>query len=334
MIVRSGQDRRALRESVHKLLTEEIIEVNDAAIRMNVSAADIKKMWEKSWEIETTGRFLSELETNVSDVMTLAEFVKADFVPGTRQHLDNVCPDIVAIVDGRAVGVELTAYADNEPQDRLSAAMRRVSEIARREFAAQFPMLSGCTIFYEPNEKDILPKASQRRFTGELLALVEAEQTNRPFTQDEDRRIPDFSVRQSPNPFEGYPLLKKHVTRVSIYFRESLRRFPVSVPPGGCASTFGTSIDCVCQAVDSKNTALQRAYLAGLSETWLLIHATGSLTSSRITPFCRGEIDDVMASDAARRATSSSYQRIFLWDGLHGGHVELKTGMARECSLT
>jgi hypothetical protein len=99
------------------------------------------------------------------------------------------------------------------------------------------------------------------------------------------------------------------------------------------ATTFGTSIECVADSIEEKEKSLAGAYLEGITEKWLLIHATGSLVSSRITPMTRGMISDLLASEAAAKASVSGFDRVYLWDGVHGGSVDLKSGHFHEPSL-
>jgi hypothetical protein len=289
-------NRRQLRNSVYKLLTSEIIEIEGAALKLGLLPDDVQSMWEKSCEVKTAERFLKELGID-ADVMTLAEFTDSDRVPGGTQRLDCMCPDLVAVSGGQAIGLELTAYSDNPGHEHLSAAMRRISEICRAELAAKFPELAGCTLFYDLIESDVIRKAKFRHFGEQLLHFAREQHLRRSFGGDECRRFPERGMGRIVSPFGNYPLLTEHVSEVTIYHR-AFSTLPVSVPPGGFASSFGTSIDCLVNAIDGKRKALRNAYLEHIQPTWLLIHATGSLVSSRITPMTRGEIADLLGSEA------------------------------------
>jgi len=163
-------DARTVRESVYQLLTTEIIEIDDAASRMGLTPDIVESMWDKSYEIRTAERFLGEMGLE-AEVMTLAEFVGTQRVPGGQQRLDNVCPDVVAVIENRAVGIELTAYSDNPTHELMSASMRHISEFSRRNLASRFPELRGSVVFYDLIQRDVLPKRKAWGLPSNFFAM-------------------------------------------------------------------------------------------------------------------------------------------------------------------
>jgi hypothetical protein len=163
---------RRLRKSVVDLLTSEVIELDDAAIRLGISIRAIRTIWSKNYEVDTATRFLKELGAPINEVLTLKEFAGIERDPKTNIDLDNVCPDVVAIVGGRPVGIELTAYADNESQDRLSAVMMRVNEVTRTEYASKYPDLHGFSVSYSPSMVNVIPGNKISQFIEQLLGFV------------------------------------------------------------------------------------------------------------------------------------------------------------------
>lgn len=281
---------RQLREDLTKLLRSEIIEDEAAARRMGISVRELKSLWSKTREVENARRFLDELGVEYSDVLTLKEYCGCDRDPRTNIDLDHVCPDVVAIIKQEPVGIELTAFAPNEEEDRLSAMMWRVSEINRTTISCAYPQLNGFSIHYSPNRTNIVRDRHVAKFAQQLADLVSSEHAREPFADHEDRHIPSHLERLS-KPFENWDLLKQHVRSVTIHHRISNKGLPFSVPPGGFASTFGTSLDHLLTKLTAKTKSRSKALSIGITHHWLVIHATGAPVSSRIAPLWRGVID-------------------------------------------
>jgi hypothetical protein len=266
-------------------------------------------------------------------VVTLREFVGIERHPDTNTPLDDVCPDVVALIDGKIVGIELTAYSDNEAYNRWSAVMRQVWEVARADSANKYSDLCGFDIQYSPKKKNVLRKRDIPHFVGQLFGFVHAKHTEEPFTCDEDRVFSKQHTRAPRRIFQQWDLLEQHVDSVKVHYRVSNQDTPVSVVPDGFASLFGTSIEHLVGTFEKKEHCLRNAYMQGLAEVWLLIHATGSPRSSRISPLSRPEIDDLLASTLCERARKTGFDHVFLWDGLRGGLVDFVAGESLSASL-
>src|SRR5690348_16239356 len=130
-----------IRGSVVTLLKAENIDIEEAASKLGISQYRVQKIWEKNAEVELAARFLNELGVRVSEVLTLKEFLGIDRDPATNRDLDDMSPDVVARTDLVSIGIELTAYIDDESHARLSAIMYDVSERLRKEIAADYPDL-------------------------------------------------------------------------------------------------------------------------------------------------------------------------------------------------
>ena len=171
---------RTRREEVVALLKGQPIEIEDAARELGLSARQVRDCWEKNAEVETANRFLQEFGAPGTEVVTLKEFLGVERDARTNIDLDRVCPDVVARLDAISVGIELTAYADNESHDRLSAIMYRVSEVLRKDFASDYSDLGDLMLSWSPNKDNVLPLIVVQDFVGQLLAFVREEHSKRP----------------------------------------------------------------------------------------------------------------------------------------------------------
>jgi hypothetical protein len=320
---------RQLRERLISLLQSEILEDKEIAERLEISVKQLHALQDKIGELETARQFLEELSVPFSDLQTLKEYVGIDRDPQTKKDLDHLCPDVVAIIQGKPVGIELTAYAPDEADDRLSSLLQRISDINRTEIASAHSELSGFTVFCSPNEKNIVLGRDVRRLVEQIADFVKAEHCDRPFTAGEDREIPTRYDRLS-RPFEKWSLIEQHVTSLTFHYRPSESRLPFSIPVSSFTRAFGTSLDHVLKQLEGKIKAREKAYCSGLSEVWLLIHAIGQPRSSRLTPLAKHEIDRILASSVRQAAINVGYDRVYLWDGVHGGYVNLVDG-AHKC---
>jgi hypothetical protein len=315
-----------IRLNVAAIIRREIVEFEDVANRLGISTKHAERLWEKHCEVECAQKFLDEFGCSFKRVLTLKEFCGVPVDERIGINLDYVCPDVVAITNEAAIGIELTAYADNESQDRLSAVMHRVHELARTEIASQYPDLSGVMIHYAPNQRRVLRGRDARQFVEQLFDFARAKNEERPFERDEDRHFPEYGTRPPSQPFDKWPLVERHASAVTIHFRESFKGLQASIPSGGFPSSFGTSLNHLKAKIEAKELARQKAYSARLQDVWLLIHATGEPRSSRVTPLDPWEISRLLSSPAAEIAQQSGFGRVVLWDGLHGGYVDLITG--------
>ena len=146
----------AIRLNLSEILRREIIEFEDAASRLGISTRDAQRLWEKHCEVECATKFLRQFGHPFQRVFTLKEFSGIAVDERTGIDLDNVCPDVVGVMNEAAIGIELTAYADNESQDRLSAVMWRVHELALTDVAFNYPDLLGFMVHYSPNQRNLL----------------------------------------------------------------------------------------------------------------------------------------------------------------------------------
>ena len=324
---------RVRREKVVVLLKGESIEIEDAAKKLGLSSRQVKDCWEKNWEIEIASRFLNELGEPTTEVLTLKEFLGVERDSRTNIDLDDVCPDVVARIADAAIGIELTAYADNESHNRLSANMYRASEVVRKELADNYPELCDFMLDYSPNKDNVLPLKRIRDFVEQLLSFARDQHRNQSLAPGEYRRLPRPYDRVQRNTFEDYDILRQHVTAVSIARYQSDYAIPVSVAPGGFSTHFGTSVDHILQRIKAKTISLSKACLDGQNEPWLLIHATGSAASSIIPALFPEEIQKMLASAIPQAAKQSGFNRVILWDGLHGGFIDFVTGEVREYQM-
>ena len=319
------QFTRQLREDLDALFQTEILEDDVAAEWLGITVKTLRELRAKNGEVETVRRFLHELGVPVSDVRTLKEFQGIEKDSRTGIDLDYVCPDVVAIVNDQPIGIELTAYAPDEEDDRLSSLLQRMSDVNRTEIASAHPELRGFTVFCSPNENNIVLGRDVRCLVEQIADFVKVEHCDRPFIAGEDRKIPAQDDRLS-KPFEQWDLIEPHVTSLTIHYRSSESQLPFSMPVSSFTRTFGTSLAHLLKQLSGKIKARKKAYCFGISEIWLLIHATGQPRSSRLTPLFKHEIDRLLSSPLQQAAISGGYERVYLWDGVRGGYVELMNG--------
>lgn len=314
-----------LRKDLTSLFQSEILEDKAAAERLGIIVRELRELQAKIGEVETARRFLEELGVAFSDVQTLKEFHENYEDSRTGRDLDYVCPDVVAIVDGQPIGIELTAFAPDEEDDRLSSIMQQVSDINRTEIASAHTVLNGFSVHFSPNENNIIRVRDVRQFAQQIVDLVKSEHCRNPFVAGEDRHLPERHSLSS-KPFNEWNLIEQHVTSITIHYRPTESCLPFSIPSSSFTRTFGTSLDHLLKKLSEKGKAREKALCDGLSEIWLLIHATGQPISSRVTPLFEYEIDRILSSSAQQIAINAGYDRVYLWDGVRGGYVELVSG--------
>lgn len=323
-------DCRALRRRVAELRGEKTDEFEEIATKLGIEAREVKNMLKKDYEVKTDQKFLREQLEIESDVQTLKEFARIEKASRTDRDLDKCCPDTVAVIDKKVVGMELTAYPGNAEKNRLQNEICRVSDIVRDKLCQDFPELNGCYVSWMSNQVNILAKDSTGDFAIELLEFVKTENQKNPFAVGECRRFPEHrqqsSTRPATRPFKQGSLLDKHAQSVTVRRPSGNQSAAVSVPPSGFTSSFGTSIEILSAIIEGKESSRDKAFKKGIKEFWLLIHATRNPISSAIAPLHQHEIDRLLQSDAAEKARETQFRRVILWDGHHGGYVDLKNG--------
>ncbi|MBL9163923.1 MAG: hypothetical protein JNL18_14420 [Planctomycetaceae bacterium] len=319
---------RQLRNDLTSLFQSETLEDKDAAERLGITVRGLKDIQAKSGEVETARLFLEELGVAFSDVQTLKEFYGSDKDPRTGRDLDYVCPDVVVIIDGQPIGIELTAFAPDEDDDRLIAIKQQISEQNRTEIAGFNPDLSGFVVFISLNERNILRSRDVRQFIVQLSELVRHEKQKQAFKAREEREI--VCKSEIFDAFgESMQLLSQHVKSITIHYHPTGDSLPFSIPLTGFTRTFGTSQKNLSDRLSKKRKARSLALCEGLSELWLLVHATGEPISSRIAPLYQHEVDTLLESPSRQLAIETGFDRVFLWDGVHDGHVEFVSGKCK-----
>lgn len=316
---------RQLRKDLTSLFQSEVLEDEVAAGRLGITVRELKDIQAKAGEVEIARRFLEELGVAFSDAQTLKEFHECSVDSRTGIDLDYVCPDVVAIVGGQPIGIELTAFAPDEDDDRLSSMMQRVSDINRTEIANAHTELNGFSVHFSPNENDIIRGRDVRQFVQQIVDFVKSEHRRNPFVAGEDRHLPERYSRSS-TPFREWNLIEQHVTAITIHYRPTESRLPFSIPSSSFTRTFGTSLDHLSRKISDKGRAKEKALSYGILEIWLLIHATGQPRSSRVTPLFEHEVNRILSSSARQGAMNAGYDRVYLWDGVRSGYVELVYG--------
>ncbi len=292
-------------------------DIADAARSVGISETHAKTVWKKSCEIEIASRFLIERGMGISDIMSLEEFAGVDG-----------CPDVVAMMDSGPVGIELTAYTSNEPLNQLSNLMLQISEVVFTELANGYLDLNGCCIRYSPNKENVLHKRDLRSFAIELLNFARFACGQHNFSDGNPRLYPELNCRNPLCTFNGYTLLQQHLAAVFIDFPPWNAESPVYISPGGIATHFGTSTEVVREIILRKKGKRINAHKEGLRAVWLLVHATGNPISSRIAPIRQNEMQSLLTDSLVECATDSGFDRVFVWDGVRGGSVELISGDA------
>jgi hypothetical protein len=279
----------------------------------------------KNDEKETARRFLIELGTPVQEMLTLKEFASRDPDPNFNiEHLDSVCPDIVAITAADAIGLELTAYTHDNLPNQISAVLSDLSEVGD-QIAGGFPDLRGFQIHVSPNTTSALRQRDARPLAVQVFEFVHSEQSRDPLHADQDRYYSARISRNNRHAFEDWPLLGQHLQSIAVHSRSALQDEPVALY-GGFGLHFGTQLEAVAQTIVTKGAKLKSGYTRGLAATWLLIHADGKPRSSRIAPMWSDETERVLNSSVRQSADESGFDQVYLWDGVRGGFVELRSG--------
>jgi hypothetical protein len=283
----------------------------------------------KDDEVDTAKRFLIALGIPVQELLTLQDFARRDPDPNfVIEHLNNKCPDVVAISDIGPIGLELTAYTDDDSQNRLSAVLNDVYD-AGVALAAGFPELHGFQLYFSPRDDNTLRRRDARPLVEQLFEFVRSEHSSAPFGSDDDRHYSVMHRRKTRNVFADWPLLDHQLRSVTVHTRNSFQGEPVELF-GGFASAFGTRVERIAEGIAKKAVSLKKGYTRGLSAVWLVIHADGNPRSSRIAPMWPDEIERLLLSSASQSANESGFSRVFLWDGVRGGMVDF---MCSEQSL-
>ncbi len=276
----------------------------------------------KDDEIETAKRFLIEIAAPVHDVLNLKEFARRDPDPAFAiEQLDNNCPDVVVITENGAVGMELTAYSNDVSENRLSAVLSDVYD-AGMAVVPDFVDLYGFQITISPSDNNTLRQRDARPLVAEVLEFVRSQHRSAPFAADEDRHYSVVNARRARREFAGWPILDQQLWSITVHTRSSFQGQPAELY-GGFASHFGTRLDRLTQTINSKASKLKRGYTRGVNAVWLLIHADGNPRSSRIAPMWPEEIRRLLDSAVSVIAKQSGFDRVFLWDGVRGGFVDL-----------
>lgn len=315
-----------IRRRVVELLNGEAIEIEDAGMKLGMLPHHVQEIWEKNAEVELATRFLSEVGAPVSEVQTLKEFLRVERDARNNMDIDHLSPDVVAQIAEKVVGIELTAYMDNEHHARLSAVMYGISEQLRKELSTDYPDLKDLILDYSPKTENFVSARNRRAFLVQLLEFVRLQHSKRAIAQGENRRVPLPNDRNQRNVFEDHDLLQKHVNSVSISRYPREYGIPVTVSAGGFATHIGISMEHLLEVIAKKTDQLTRAKLDRQDESWLLIHAAGWGGCSTIPALIPEEIKKLSCSSLSEAAAKSGYQRVVLWDGIHGGYIDFVSG--------
>jgi hypothetical protein len=299
---------------------------SEVAGKMGTTEAELRRLLDKHNEIETAKSFLETTKLLDADILTLKEFVGIDTCPSTNRDLDYVCPDVVAITNGWAVGIELTAYGGDESENRLFDIRCEVSQEAREEFGDAFDALLGFRISCDPVEGNVLRKAQVRAFTKQLLQFVLEKTRKSPFSPGERIVYPPYWTLARESSFKDWDLLHAHIRRIRVHAPNSAEKLSVAVSMSSPVSCRGTSVELLIERIRDKIKSLEKAYRKNIDQMWLLIHATRNPISSDIYPLFPQEIERLLGSEAGFLAKQSEYERVILWDKVDGGHVDLKSG--------
>lgn len=236
-----------------------------------------------------------------------------------NEKLNSKSPDVIATIEAKNIGIELTAYRDDSLKDSWGAVVPMIRE-AVRCCDASFPSLRGLLIGYRPNLNKLPPrKYDVAEFANQLLDAVVASLPAAPSSTGSDRCI---AIR---GPFDRWKHLANHIQAISVTIPARSIDLPVDATTG-FASAYGTSIDALTEIIEKKISRFNMSYTNGIHENWLLIHAAGYPESSFITPLQQDEIERLLASKVRVKAVSSPYTKVILWDYIHGGYVDLVTG--------
>jgi hypothetical protein len=295
---------------------------------MRMSAATVKKQDTELWLAK---RFLSEFGAGRTSCVSLS-----DFVPAKAQHsaadLNNMMPDVVAAnLGGQDVGLELTAYSDDDLKNQQGA-FQKSARLAVRHVAVNFPSLQGCIVGYDSFETAKPPAGKISEFARQLLDCADRMLSARivPGRTVDFPTIQQLSIEK---PLGHWPLLDQYIYRVSVTASDG----PLQIPVDGSTSFahyYGTDVQKLADSIRTKEGKRQRKSFNGLTTLWLLIHAAREPMSSAITPLDAGEIRDLLASPAASEAKASGFDRVILWDYIWGGYVDLKSGMHKTYAKT
>jgi hypothetical protein len=279
----------------------------------------------KNDEKETANRFLTQLGTPLQELLTLKEFARRDPDPQFNiEHLDSICPDIVAIIATGAIGLELTAYTHDNSPNQLSAVLDDL-RVAGDQIADGFQDFRGFQIRVSPSRTTALRQRDARPLAAQVFEFIHSKHVLNPLGADQDRYYSARVSRGNLRTFEDWPLLDQHVHSIAVYSRSALQDEPAALY-GGFGLHFGTQLENVAQTIVTKGTKLKSGYRRGLTATWLLIHADGNPRSSRIAPMWPDETERILNSSARQSANESGFDQVYLWDGVRGGFVELLSG--------
>jgi hypothetical protein len=276
---------------------------------------------QKDMEINLATQFLCAAEIDHSGVESLSDFV--------GKYLDNRMPDVVAHVDSTHIGIELTSYTDNRTKDLQGDAIYRIDAIAPA-VAMGFGSLTGVRATYRFNENAVLPEGTEVAFVSAVSSFLALEQRAQALVRGMRWYFPlTGSSPIVPNLrtlLDSY-LLSLHLDETGIGPKRafSLRAFS--------AMNFGTKLVELTRIIDTKAAKKANAYLACLTQLWLLIHATREPTSAAITPLNEHEVELLLNSGAAASARKSGFDKVLLWDYVHGGYVDLVSGQHATCDI-
>jgi hypothetical protein len=280
-------------------------------------------------EVERARRFVRSFGQAAARVRSLSDFVGETSSIANVNELDNMMPDVVAQLDGREVGIELTAYSDDEIKNAWSAFVPAV-RTAVKGYSHAYPSLNGLLIGYHPNTNR-RPPGKVDSFAQQLLQMVSELL---PPEILECRRIRSFALSANhriARPYQKWSLLEGYVTAVSV----TVPGKPLDIPVDACtgfATTFGTRLEKLTQAIDKKaRKKRKKCFLSGIDDFWLLIHADREPASSAVTPLDDYEIESILQSSAAESARESGFNKVILWDGIWDGYVDLVSGGYVSC---
>ena len=280
----------------------------------------MNSMRKERYEKNIASDFLRDCGFSDFKVESLSEFAGRD--------LRNESPDVIVTVDSHHIGMELTAYSENESENRWRSFMNRTTEYSRK-IAGDYLELSGLSIGYRPKLSNEPRMIDAELFARQMLDFVRDWQVPKAIRRGQRLRFPSYLDDYRQGPFPKSPLLRKHVHWVSCGRVSERKEYPVSISLGGFTSCLGLSTEVLTSTIAHKGRKIRRDLTIKMTELWLLIHATGWPISSRIRPIeaGNGALEKLRDCKFAETVRSTGFDRVFLWDGVHHGIADLASGI-------
>lgn len=236
-------------------------------------------------------------------------------------------PDVVATIEGKNVGIELTAYHDDKILDSWGDLKKRISEVIKSGVLS--PAVRGYLVSYRLKHRDLSGVLKDAlSFVAQLSDFTLSCDSAEPFKIGERRSYPSRTRPIDPQPFLRWPLLEQHVDSVLI------RKTGVDCAPyfhANLAHYYGTSPDAVAHVLAAKTK--QRAtnsHKCGIDDCWLLVHADRNPASSAVTQIDQFTVHEILTPQIRAAAQGTGYSRVYLWDCIWGGWIDLVSGEFQE----